>query len=120
MNPLHFYDYHRILSYNCPVNVLIRRKAVVGKSFGAKKYVIEQYNKKGSQFLYLRRYDNELKEIFEKTKNQKDFFDDIKDTFPNIELKAKERKFYCNNEVFRFCKTYDRSTGLKIISISEC
>ena len=65
VNVLHFYDYHRILSYNCPVNILIGERGC-GKSYGAKKYVIEQYNKKRSQFLYLRRYDNELKKIFEK------------------------------------------------------
>lgn len=71
-------------------------KGGCGKSFGAKNYVINQFIKKGSQFLYLRRYDNELKELFEKTKGQKDFFDDIKDKFPEVELKAKDRKFYCN------------------------
>lgn len=80
---------------------------VVGKSYGAKKFVIEQFLKKHSQFLYLRRYDNELKEIFEKTKSQKDFFDDIKDNFKDHTLEAKNRKFYCDCEVFRFCQTYD-------------
>lgn len=76
---------------------------VVGKSYGAKKFVIDQFLKKHSQFLYLRRYDNELKEIFEKTKSQKDFFDDIKDNFKDHTLEAKNRKFYCDGEVFRFC-----------------
>lgn len=103
VNVLDYYSYHRILSYNCPVNVLIRRKTVVGKSYGSKKYVIDQYNKKRSQFLYLRRYDNELKELFEPTKNQKDFFDDIKQEFKEHDLKAKNRKFYFDKEVFRFC-----------------
>lgn len=112
---MHFYDYHKILSYNCPVNILIGERGV-GKSFGAKKYVIDQYAKKHSQFLYLRRYDNELKEIFQNTKNSsKDFFDDIKSHYNNIELCAKNRKFYYNGEVFRLCKTNDRSTRLKII-----
>ena len=47
----------------------------VGKSFSVKDYVINNYLKKGEQFLYFRRYDPELKEIFEqKSKNQKDFF----------------------------------------------
>ena len=73
-----------------------------GKSFGAKKYVIDQYAKKHSQFLYLRRYDNELKEIFQNTKNSsKDFFDDIISYYPKIELCAKNRKFYYNGECFR-------------------
>lgn len=116
---MNFYTYHRILSYNCPVNVLIRWTSVAGKSYGAKKYVIEQYNKKRSQFLYLRRYDNELKEIFENTKLQKDFFDDIKHEFKEHELKAKNRKFYFDNEVFRFCKKNDWSSRFKIFRLPK-
>ena len=100
---MHFYDYHRLLSYSCPVNVLIGELGC-GKSYGAKKFVIEQFTKKHSQFLYLRRYDNELKEIFEKTKSQKDFFDDIKEEFKEHTLEAKNRKFYCDGEVFGFAK----------------
>lgn len=99
---MHYYNYNRILSYNCPVNLLFGERGC-GKSFGAKKYVVEQFLKKHSQFLYLRRYDNELKEIFEKTKGQKDFFDDIKEVFSEHNLKAVNRKFYIDNEIFRLC-----------------
>lgn len=116
---MHFYDYRRILSYNCPVNCLFGERGC-GKSYGAKKYVIEQYLKKRSQFLYLRRYDNEIKEIFEKTKGQKDFFDDIKEQFKEHTLKGDNRKFYCDDEIFRLCKTYDRSSGLEIFCLSKC
>ena len=84
-----------------------------GKSYGAKKYVIEQFLKKHSQFLYLRRYDNELKEIFEKTKSQKDFFDDIKEEFKDHKLEAKNRKFYCDGEVFGFAKRMTEAQDLK-------
>ena len=109
---MHYYDYHRILSYNCPVNVLIGERGC-GKSYGAKKFVIEQFIKKHSQFLYLRRYDNELKEIFEKTKSQKDFFDDIKNEFQEHTLEAKNRKFYCDSEVFGFAKRMTEAQDLK-------
>lgn len=109
---MHFYDYHKIISYNCPINILIGERGV-GKSYGAKKYVIDQFLKKGSQFLYLRRYDNELKEIFEKTKGQKDFFDDIKEKYPEHELKAINRKFYINKEVFGFAKRMTEAQDLK-------
>ena len=109
---MHYYDYHRILSYNCPVNVLIGERGC-GKSYGAKKFVIEQFTKKHSQFLYLRRYDNELKEIFEKTKSQKDFFDDIKEKFKEHTLVAKNRKFYCDGEVFGFAKRMTEAQDLK-------
>ncbi len=109
---MRFYDYHRILSYNCPVNILIGERGV-GKSYGSKKFVIEQYLKKHAQFLYLRRYDNELKEIFELTKGQKDYFDDIKYEFPEHEFAAKGRKFYCDGEVFGFAKRMTEAQDLK-------
>lgn len=88
-------------------------KGGVGKSYGAKKFVIEQFIKKHAQFLYLRRYDNELKEIFELTKGQKEYFDDIKNKFPEHELQAKNRKFYCDGEVFGFAKRMTEAQELK-------
>ena len=109
---MHYYDYHRILSYNCPVNLLFGERGC-GKSYGAKKYVIEQYLKKQSLFLYLRRYDNELKEIFELTKGQKEFFDDIKDEFKDHNLKAISRKFMLDGEVFGFAKRMTEAQDLK-------
>lgn len=110
---MHYYNYNKILSYNCPVNVLIGERGV-GKSYGAKNYVINQYTKKQSQFLYLRRYDNELKQVFEKDKNnQKDFFTDIRNSFPDISLEAKNRKFYYNNNIFGFANRMTASQDLK-------
>ena len=41
---MHYYDYHRILSYNCPVNVLIGERGC-GKSYGAKDKVIQNFLK---------------------------------------------------------------------------
>ena len=89
------------------------RKRLSVNLIGAKQYVIEQFIKKHSQFLYLRRYDNEIKEIFENTKGQKDFFDDIKDKFPDHELQAKNRKFYCDGEVFGYAKRMTEAQDLK-------
>ena len=110
---MHYYDYHRILSYNVPVNVLIGERGV-GKSYGAKKYVINQYLKKGSQFIYLRRYENELKKVFEKDKNNpKDFFDDVKDEFPGKNLVAKHKKFYVDDECFGFAMRLTEAQDLK-------
>ena len=66
---MHYYNYNRILSYNAPVNILIGERGC-GKSYGAKNYVIKQFLKNHSQFVYLRRYENELKAVFEKDKNK--------------------------------------------------
>lgn len=76
-------------------------------------FSVEQFIKKHSQFLYLRRYENEIKEIFEQTKGQKDFFDDIKNQFPDHTLEAKNRKFYCDGEVFGFAKRMTEAQDLK-------
>ena len=88
-----------------------------GKSFGVKKYVIEQFKKKKSQFLYLRRFENELKKVFEHDKNdpnQKDFFEKkLKEQFKNDVLVAKNRKFYINDECFGFAARLTEAQDLK-------
>lgn len=113
---MHYYNYNRILSYNIPVNVLIGERGV-GKSYGAKKFVIDQFLKKGSQFIYLRRYDNEIKSVFEAdTKNPhnfKDFFDDIRQNYPEHNLEAKNRKFYVDGNCFGFAKRLTEAQDLK-------
>ena len=86
----------------------------VGKSYGAKKFVIDQFRKKHSQFLYLRRYENEIKQVFEKDKNNpKDFFDDIKKEYPELNLCAKHKKFFINDECFGFAKRMTEAQDLK-------
>ena len=84
-----------------------------GKSYGAKKYVINRYLKYGEQFLYLRRYDNEIKAIFGQNSKSRDYFDDIKKDFPEHELKARNRMFYCDNEVFGYAKRMTEAQDLK-------
>ena len=98
-----YYDYNRILSYNIPVNVLVgeRRRSV--NHIGAKKFVIDQFKKKGYQFIYLRRYEKELEEVFKRDSSGKDFFTDIRPNYPDVELKTKGRQFYYNKEVMRLC-----------------
>ena len=110
---MHYYNYNRILSYNVPVNILIGERGC-GKSYGAKKYVIKQFLKNRSPFLYLRRYENELKSVFEKDpKNPKDFFDDIKEEFKEHNLVAKRRKFYIDDECFGYAKRMTEAQDLK-------
>lgn len=108
---MHYYDYHRIISYGIPVNVLIGERGV-GKSFGAKKYVIDKFLKKGASFLYLRRYENELKAVFEKS-SDKDFFNDIREFYKGHELVAKNRKFYIDGQVFGIAKRLTEAQDLK-------
>ena len=85
-----------------------------GKSFGAKKYVIDKFLKAGSQFLYLRRYQKELDTVFEKNQyDPKDFFDDIREKYPGHELLAKNKKFFIDNQVFGYAKRLTEAQDLK-------
>ena len=110
---LHYYDYNKIISYGCPVNILIGERGV-GKSFGAKDYVIRKYKKKKEKFLYIRRYEAELKSVF-----QKDFFGDIKEKHNDVLLEAKQKKFYMNGEVFGYAKRLTEAQDLKSVSFDD-
>lgn len=108
-----FYNYERVISYNCPVNILIGERGV-GKSYGAKKYVIDKWLKKKEKFLYIRRYDNELKAIF-----SKDYFLDIRKEYPNLELKSDKKKFYCGKEIIGYAKRLTEAQDLKSASFDD-
>lgn len=110
---IHFYDYNKILSYNVPVNVLIGERGV-GKTYGMKDYLIRRYINKGEKFLYIRRYENELKSVF-----QKDFFGDIKEKYPDYRLSSKNKKFTINGEVFGIAKRLTEAQDLKSVSFED-
>lgn len=86
-----YWDISKSLSYNCLFNFIVGARGV-GKTYGVKKYVINDFIKNGNQFVYVRRYKEELK----KSKN---FFDDIQDEFPEAEFKVAPPRFIINNEV---------------------
>ena len=113
MIKIHYYNYDKILSYNVPVNILIGERGV-GKSYGIKDYVIRRNIKKKEKFLYLRRYENEIKSVF-----QKDYFGDIKDKYKDYELVSKNKKFYINNEVFGYAKRLTEAQDLKSVSFDD-
>ena len=68
-----FYIYDRIISYNALLNMLHGERGV-GKSYGAKKFVTQDFLNHENEFAYIRRYDNELKKALPK---YPDFFSDI-------------------------------------------
>lgn len=85
-----------------------------GKSYGIKNYVIKKFIKKKEKFLYIRRYDNELKSLF-----QKDFFGDIRNAFPDVKLTSNSRKFFLNGEVFGYAKRLTEAQDLKSSSFDD-
>ena len=54
-----YYDFSKLVSYNALLSFVIGERGV-GKTFGAKKFVVNDSLKNGNQFVYLRRYKTEL------------------------------------------------------------
>ena len=111
---MHFYSLDKVISYNIPVNIIITERGY-GKSFSVKEYVINKFLKKKESFMYIRRYENEIKSVFEhgSLDNPKDFFDDLKDKFPDHNLETKNRKFYIDGTVFGYAKRMTEAQDLK-------
>ena len=103
-----FYDYSRILSYNAFLNFLIGERGV-GKTYGASKFVINQFLKKGEQFAYIRRYKTELRQAVPQ------FFSSINNNieFPEHILNTKGKSFYCDGEVCGHAMTLATAQDLK-------
>ena len=77
---LQYYSFDKVLSYNGVYNFVIGARGL-GKTYGAKKIVIRNAIRKGEQFIYLRRYKDELR-ISKDT-----FFADIQHEFPNYDFR---------------------------------
>jgi hypothetical protein len=86
-----YYNPNKMLSYNRILNFVIGARGI-GKSYAWKVHPIKRFLKYGDQFIYLRRYKPELKKV-----NQ--YFDNVKEEFPGIELKVKGREFYVNGKL---------------------
>ena len=116
---MHYLDFNKILSYNIPLNILITMRGY-GKTYGTNKYVIKEFKKNHSQFLYIRRYKNELQKVFQKDKKdpQKDYFNSIRKEFPEDKLEAKNNKFYINDEVFGYAMRLTEAQDNKSVDFS--
>lgn len=82
-----FWDPRRTLTHNRLINVIVGNRGG-GKTFGAKKWAIDNFIKNKEQFGYIRRYKDDLKEPMET------FFDDILEYYPDYEFKTESNKFY--------------------------
>lgn len=80
-----------------------------GKTYGAKKFVINDFIKKNKHFAYIRRYDNELKKAIPT------FFNDIIDNneFQNHHFFTKSKKFYCDDKIFGYAMRLTEAQDLK-------
>ena len=87
-----WYNYDKINSYNAMLNIIMTNRGF-GKSYGSKKMAIKNFLKKGEQFVYVRRYKTEI------TKQFKQFFDDIKQEFPEHDFKINGNRAYIDDKI---------------------
>ena len=78
--PLDYYSFNKLFSYNAVYNFLVGARGL-GKTYGAKKYVIKNAIENQEQFIYLRRYKTELL-------GRTTFFADIEQEFPTFDFRV--------------------------------
>lgn len=107
-----YFDIHPILTYNALINFIIGERGV-GKTYGCKKFCIADFIKNGNQFVYVRRYETELKESCD------GFFDGLikNKEFEGHEFKVVKKKkttiFMCDGEIMGFGMTLSTASQLK-------
>ena len=103
-----FFDIHKILSYNALINILIGERGV-GKTFSCSEFCVNQFIKKGHEFMYLRRFKSDLKESVPK------FFEGLikENKFEDNELKTKSNKFYVDEKLAGYALPLTQAQSIK-------
>ena len=107
-----YYNYDRLFSYNFLIAFVIGERGC-GKSFNAKRAVLNKFLKTGEQFIYLRRYKTEL------DTSLVTFWDDLQNNgyFEDYRLSVRKSKmltrFECNGKVCGFAVPLSTANILK-------
>lgn len=86
-----YYNPNKMLSYNRILNFIIGARGI-GKSYALKEYPIRRFIKYGEQMIYVRRFKPELRRL-------PNYFDDIKQEFPNHEFSVKGRQLFVDKKL---------------------
>lgn len=89
-----YYSRNDLLSYNALFNFVVGERGT-GKTYQFKDWSISDFIKNKNQFVYVRRYKTEFKDIG-------NFFDDIIKKYPDHEFSVGHGKFYIDNKVAGF------------------
>lgn len=105
-----WYNYDRALSYNALFTFILTTRGL-GKTYGAKLKVINKFLKKGEQFIYVRRYKDELSTV-------STFFNDIiaNGEFKDHKFKVVGKTFYIDDEICGYAIPLSISQRLKSTS----
>jgi hypothetical protein len=89
-----YYSRNDLLSYNALFNFVVGERGT-GKTYQFKDWAISDFIKNKNQFVYVRRYKTEFKDIG-------NFFDDIIKKYSDHEFSVAHGKFYIDKEIAGF------------------
>lgn len=108
-----YYTFDRVFSYNCTYMFVVGGRGL-GKTYGAKKKAIASAIKRGEEFIYLRRYKDELKA------SVRTFTDDLQanEEFPDFDFRVNGNKLEFSGIEFRDEKKREWATAGHFLSLS--
>jgi len=106
-----YLDFNYILSLDS-LFTLVTGARGVGKTYGFKKWAVNDFLKKKKQFIYIRRYETEFDKI-------STFFDDMTAEFKDVEFIVKNNKFYINGEIAGFYFPLSKAQQYKSMPFPE-
>ena len=88
----YWFNPNEVFSHNAHLNFVVGARGC-GKTYGCKKWAIKRFLRTGEQFIYLRRYKNEIKGI-------KTFFNKmLRDPdLKGVKMEVKGHEFYINDQ----------------------
>ena len=106
-----WYDIGQTLTYNCLFNFVIGNRGC-GKTYAAKKRAIKLFIDKGHQFVYLRRFKDELDQTAES------YFNDIieNEEFPNTIIEYKNGQYFVNDQLAGYAMALTKAKDIKSAS----
>ncbi len=111
---INWFSPNELLTYNCLFNFIIGDRGG-GKSFGTLEFCVRQYLKRGTEFIYLRRYERELDDSLPT------LFDALKQEgkFKGHSLYVKGNNLYCDDRIMGYAVALSTSMKRKSINYSK-
>lgn len=103
-----WYDPNKTLTHNALFNLIIGNRSS-GKSYGLKKRAIKNFKDKGQQFVYLRRYKDEL------DNSKESYFNDIilNQEFPEDKITFEADCYFLNDQLMGYAMALTKAKDYK-------
>lgn len=100
-----YYDINTTLSHNALFNFVCGDRGM-GKTFAWKRYALNRFLKHGEQFIYMRRYDTELRTC-------RKFWDDLLEFYPAYELSYDKGCFLVDGQIAGYTACLSKQKSYK-------